>query len=94
MGYKQVFRYVAVKPIKAEHPIGSGTIVEYKEGDEFPGNDWGRAVDWLVENGKAVRIVSNVWAGPGSPEPAAADSDEESAEEPTPKPRRRRGGGE
>jgi hypothetical protein len=57
---KVIYRYFAVKPIRAEHPIGSGIIVEYQPGDEVPGNDWGRATDNLVELGKIARVAFNV----------------------------------
>ena len=55
-----IYRYFAVKPIRAEHPIGSGTVVEYQPGAEIPGSDWGRAIDNLVELGKAARVAFNV----------------------------------
>lgn len=55
-----IYRYFAVKPIRAEHPIGSGTIVDYKPGEEVPAGDWGRAADNLVELGKAARVAFNV----------------------------------
>ena len=58
------FGFKAVKPIRAEHPIGSGKIVEYGPGDEVPAGDWGRAADALVENGKLMRYAMNVY-GPG-----------------------------
>ncbi len=73
MPWIQSFKYFAVKPMKAEHPIGSGTIVEYKVGEEIPGGDWGRSTDWLVENGKAVRMADNVWVDDGDgPAPETA----------------------
>jgi len=80
----QSFRYFAVKPMDAEHPIGSGTIVHYDVGEEIPGNDWGRSTDWLVENGKAVRMADNVWSDEGdgpAPEPVSLEpaTDEERA---------------
>jgi hypothetical protein len=52
--------YVAVKPIKAEHPVGSGTVVDYQPGDVIPAGEWGRAADNLVELGKAARMAINV----------------------------------
>lgn len=55
-----VFSYVAVKPIRAEHPVGSGIIVEYAPGDVIPAGEWGRAADNLVELGKAARLAINV----------------------------------
>lgn len=55
-----IYRYFAVKPIKAEHPIGSGEIVEFPPGAEIPGSDWGRAIHNLVELGKAARVAFNV----------------------------------
>lgn len=57
---KIVFTYVAVKPLIAEHPVGSGQIVEYAPGDPIPAGEWGRAADNLVELGKAVRLAVNV----------------------------------
>jgi hypothetical protein len=58
-----IYRYFAVKPLRAEHPVGSGEIVNYQPGDEIPGNDWGRATDNLVELGKAARVAFNVEDG-------------------------------
>jgi hypothetical protein len=73
-----VFSYVAVKPIKAEHPIGSGKIVDYEPGDVIPAGEWGRAADNLVELGKAAMMAINVpddgedWPSVGQlPDPAA-----------------------
>jgi hypothetical protein len=73
-----VFSYVAVKPIKAEHPIGSGLIVDYEPGDVIPAGEWGRAADNLVELGKAAMMAINVpddgedWPSVGQlPDPAA-----------------------
>lgn len=54
------FSYVAVKPIRVEHPVGSGTIVIYQPGDVIPAADWGRAADNLVELGKAAMLAVNV----------------------------------
>lgn len=58
--------YVAVQPIQAEHPIGSGIVVTYNPGDTFPGEEWGNAAHNLVEVGKAVRLAINVENGGGS----------------------------
>ena len=55
-----VFSYVAIKPLRAEHPVGSGIIVEYLPGDVIPAGEWGRAADNLVELGKAARLAVNV----------------------------------
>lgn len=52
-----VFKFVAVKQITAEHPMGSGIHVTYEPGDEVPANEWGRATDNLVEVGKIQRIA-------------------------------------
>lgn len=52
-----VFRFVAVKRITAEHPMGSGIEVTYEPGDEVPANEWGRATDNLIEVGKIQRIA-------------------------------------
>lgn len=54
------YHYFAIKPIRAEHPVGSGTIVEYQPGQEIPANDWGRAADNLVELNKAARVAFNI----------------------------------
>lgn len=59
-GLEIEYTYVAVKPFKAEHPIGSGTLVMYNPGETFPGEDWGMAAHNLVEIGKAVRLAKNV----------------------------------
>ncbi len=67
------FRFYAVKPMDAEHPIGSGTIVHYDVGEEIPGGDWGRSIDWLVENGRAVRMADNVWVEDGTDERTDAE---------------------
>lgn len=54
------FSYVAVKPISAEHPVGSGKTVDYAPGDIIPAEDWGMAAHNLVELGKAARLAVNV----------------------------------
>ena len=61
------YRYFAVKPLRAEHPVGSGLIVEYKPGEEVPAGEWGRAADNLVELGKAARVAFNVSEGDDVP---------------------------
>jgi hypothetical protein len=71
------FGYKAIKPITAEHPIGSGEIVTYNPGEEVPAGDWGRAADSLVENGKIMRYARNVYeAGEvgGQAAPAVEDA--------------------
>lgn len=60
---KIIYKYFAVIPIKAEHPVGSGIVVEYVQGDEVPASDWGRAADNLVELGKIQRVAFNVEDG-------------------------------
>lgn len=55
-----IYRYFAVKPISAEHPIGSGEIVKYEPGQEVPAGEWGRAAANLVEMGKIARVAFNV----------------------------------
>lgn len=55
-----IYKYFAIKPLRAEHPVGSGKIVDYRPGEEIPGSDWGRAIDNLVELGKAARVAFNV----------------------------------
>lgn len=60
------YTFVAVVPFKAEHPIGSGTVVTYNPGDTFPGEEWGNAAHNLVEVGKAVRLAVNVADAGGS----------------------------
>lgn len=62
------FNFIAVKPIRAEHPLGSGQIVEYEPGDAVPAGEWGRAADNLCELGKLVRVAVNV-PDPGDSEP-------------------------
>ncbi len=57
---KIVYKFFAVKPIVAEHPIGSGLIVTYQPGEEVPASEWGRAADNLVELGKIARVAFNV----------------------------------
>ena len=54
------FSWVALKPIRAEHPLGSGIVVEYMPGDLVPANDWGQAVEHLAANGKIAQIAVNV----------------------------------
>lgn len=54
------FSFVAIKPLRAEHPVGSGKVVEYQPGDVIPASDWGRAADNLVERGKAAMLAVNV----------------------------------
>lgn len=91
-----VFSYVAIKKITAEHPIGSGIDVTYEPGDEVPANEWGRATDNLVEVGKIMRVVRSVsdesdvvrGAAETSPSPAseqtADEVNAETANEPPP----------
>ena len=52
MGATQVITHYASKPFRAEHPIGSGTIVQYAPGDVVPAGEWGPAANWLKESGK------------------------------------------
>jgi hypothetical protein len=61
MGWRTQSTFYARKPLRAEHPIGSGTIVEYKPGDVIPAGEWGPAANWLVENGRAAEMFDNVW---------------------------------
>lgn len=56
-----IWGYKAVKPIRAEHPIGSGNIVEYKPGDEVPAGDWGASANWLIERDKIMRYGLNLY---------------------------------
>ncbi len=76
MPYVNEFKYIAVKPLRAEHPVGSGIIVEYAPGEEIPAGEWGRAADNLTELGKAVRTAVAVWVedGSGGGPPAAEPS--------------------
>ena len=55
-----LYKYFAIKPISAEHPVGSGIVVDYQPGQEVPASDWGRAADNLVELGKVARVAFNV----------------------------------
>ena len=60
-----VFGFKAIKPITAEHPPGTGTVVTYQPGDEVPASEWkGAAVEALIENEKLMRYATNVY-GPG-----------------------------
>jgi hypothetical protein len=54
------FDWVAKKPFRAEHPLGSGAVVEYAPGDRVPANDWGQAAHHLEANDKIVQIAINV----------------------------------
>ena len=54
-----IWRYKTIKPIRAEHPIGSGIIVDYKPGDDVPAGDWGRAASALEQNDKIMRYGLN-----------------------------------
>ncbi len=65
MGWQTVSTYYARRPLRAEHPIGSGTIVSYNPGDVIPAGEWGASADWLVENGKAAEMFDNVWVDDG-----------------------------
>lgn len=61
---EQAFGYKAIKPFQAEHPLGSGTVVDYQPGDEVPADDWGRAGDNMVEAGRIMRYARNVYEFP------------------------------
>ena len=61
MGMQQVITYYAARPFPAEHPVGSGTRVEYKPGDVAPAGEWGAAAEWLKESGKIFPTATNVW---------------------------------
>ncbi len=61
MAWQTVSSYYARKPLRAEHPVGSGSIVEYQVGDVIPAGEWGASAEWLVENGKAALMMDNVW---------------------------------
>ena len=83
MFWNQQFVFIAVKPLRAEHPVGSGQIVNYAPGDVVPAADWGRAAGNLVESGKIIRTAMNVpvdqsdplgGGGEGAPALAAAVS--------------------
>ena len=93
-----VFKFVAVKRITAEHPIGSGISVTYEPGDEVPAGDWGRATANLIDVGKIQRVATLVSdandspkgraGAPASPPPApektADEVNAETAGEPPP----------
>lgn len=75
------FSWVAKWPLKAEHPLGSGEIVEYAPGDVVPANEWGQAAHHLEANDKIMQVAVNV-SDPGdgpeereSPGPARGLSD-------------------
>lgn len=61
MGATQVITRYAAKPFKAEHPIGSGNIVQYQPGDVVPAGDWGPAANWLKEAGKIFEGATVVY---------------------------------
>lgn len=79
------FGFKAIKPIRAEHPIGSGEIVTYNPGEEVPAGDWGRAADSLVENGKIMRYAINVYQ-PGEVGGQAAPATQEAVGAASPSP--------
>lgn len=66
------YTFVAVAPLDAEHPLGSGIVMHYAPGETFPGEDWGNAAHNLVEMGKAVRLAVNVKPAGGTPVPPPA----------------------
>lgn len=66
------FDWIAKKPLRAEHPLGSGTIVEYQPGDRVPANDWGQAAHHLEANDKIAQVAINV-ADPGDDVAGARD---------------------
>jgi hypothetical protein len=61
MGATQIITHYCARPFKAEHPIGSGNIVEYKPGDVVPAGDWGPAANWLKESGKIFEGATVVY---------------------------------
>lgn len=69
-----VFRFIAVKQITAEHPLGSGIHVTYEPGDEVPANEWGRATDNLIEVGKIQRVALLVPDDDDPPQGAGAEN--------------------
>lgn len=71
------YKFVAVQPFDAEHPLGSGVVVHYGPGDEFPGEEWGNSAFNLIEMGKAVRLATNL-----SPLPHGHDGPDATTEEP------------
>lgn len=87
------FSYVAIKPLRAEHPVGSGTIVEYQPGEVIPASDWGRAADNLVERGKAAMMAVNVMDAEDMPvddTPVDEPALHVTQDAPTPRPRKKR----
>ena len=85
-----IWRFKAIKPIRAEHPVGSGIIVEYQPGEDVPAGEWGQAASWLVERDKIMRYGLNQYedghsdfpptssaASEGEPEGVASSSDAE-----------------
>lgn len=78
-----VFKFVAVKRIVAEHPIGSGIDVVYEPGDDVPAGEWGRSADNLIEVGKIMRVAVLVSDENDSPEGRAGDTSPPPASEKT-----------
>ena len=62
--------WVALRPFQAEHPIGSGTVVDYEPGDTVPADDWGVAADHMANADipKIAKMQVNV-ADPGDSTP-------------------------
>ena len=65
MGEPVVWGFKAIKPFRAEHPVGSGTMVDYAAGDEVPAAEWGRAEAFMVEAGTIMRYARDVATVPG-----------------------------
>lgn len=74
------YTFIALRPFDAENPIGSGKVVHYEPGEQFPGEDWGGAAFNLVEMGKAARLAVNVVIGGGQSAPDAPEPVEEEEE--------------
>lgn len=60
MAWEIRYTYIAAKPFLAEHPIGSGIVVQYNPGDEVPASDWGAATNNMLEMGKIFQTAINV----------------------------------
>lgn len=54
------YTYIAIRPLDAEQPVGSGRVVHYDPGDIVPASDWGAAAASLLEMGRIERLAVNV----------------------------------
>lgn len=64
------YTYIAIRPLDAEQPVGSGQVVHYDPGDVVPASEWGAAAASLLEMGRIERLAINVDSN-GVNEPSA-----------------------